>query len=115
MKDYSINIRPYPKQVRVSYRGTLLANTRRALQLDETGHGQVLYFPIEDVKMELFEATERRTHCPLKGDASYWSLTLAEENLDNLIWGYKNPFTGVSDICGYVAFYHDRVDIESCD
>ena len=112
MKDYKIDIHPYPKQVRVAYKGTLLASTRRALQLEETGHEQVLYFPIEDVKMELFEPSQHLTHCPLKGDASYWSLNLPEEKLDKLIWAYKNPFAGVSDIGGYVAFYRDRVDIE---
>jgi len=112
MEDYKIDINPYPKRVRVCYKGTTLADSRSALQLEETRHGQVLYFPMADVNMDLLEASDHQTHCPLKGDASYWSLHLDGESLDNLIWAYKHPFEGVSQIDGYVAFYQDRVDIE---
>ena len=115
MKEYSIDIQPYPKRLQVSYKGTILANTLRALQLHETGHQDVFYIPIEDVQMELFEPSKQQTHCPLKGDASYWSLNLPEEKLDNLIWAYEAPYQSVSDIGGYLAFYQGRVEIQISD
>ena len=115
MKDYSIDIQPYPKKLQVSYKGTLLANTRRALQLNETGHQPVFYIPIKDVNMELFKPSERQTHCPLKGDATYWTLQLPGEKFDSLVWAYETPFPSVSDIHGCLAFYQDSVEIKISD
>ena len=34
----------------------------------------VLYVPEADVDSGLLEPTDHRTHCPFKGDASYWSV-----------------------------------------
>lgn len=115
MKDYSITVQPYSKRVRVLYKGTLLANSRSALQLNETGHQQVFYIPIKDVNMELFEPSDQLTHCPFKGDANYWSLKLPGEKVDNLVWAYETPHPGVSDIHGCVAFYRDSVEIQISD
>lgn len=112
MKDYRIAIHPFPDQVRVSYNGVELAKTRNALLLDETGHNRVFYIPLADVRMELLEHSQHQTHCPLKGDASYWSLKLPGEEQENLIWAYQQPFAEVAEIAGHVAFYQDRVDIK---
>ena len=37
----------------------------------EFGRLPVFYFPLEDVRMDVMEATDRRSHSPLKGEASY--------------------------------------------
>ena len=115
MKEYSIDIQPFPKQLQVLYDGTILACTRKALQLHETGHPQVFYIPVKDIQMELFEPSQHKTHCPFKGDASYWSLKLPGENIDNLAWAYRTAHQDVSDISGYLAFYQDRVEIQITD
>jgi uncharacterized protein (DUF427 family) len=41
--------------------------------LHESGLQPVYYFPPEDVRAEVLEPSDRHTHCPKKGDASYYT------------------------------------------
>ena len=52
----------------------------------ETRLPTVFYFPRDDVRMELLVKTELRTHCPFKGDASYWTLTAGDASVENGAW-----------------------------
>ena len=54
--------------------------------------------------------TERRTHCPYKGDASYYSIQEGGRTADNAVWSYEHPLADVAEIAGYLAFYPDRVE-----
>src|SRR3954462_3519191 len=70
--DHPISISPNPKRVRVSAGDVLIADTSRALSLEEASYPPVQYIPREDVRMALLSRSERTTHCPYKGDASYF-------------------------------------------
>ncbi|KAH6607551.1 hypothetical protein Trco_003864 [Trichoderma cornu-damae] len=37
-----------------------------------------VYFPPESVKKEFFRETDLSTHCPWKGDASYYSIEVGD-------------------------------------
>ena len=56
--------------------------------------------------------TDRVTHCPYKGDASYFSIAAGGQTLENSIWTYETPFPAMREITGYLAFYPDKVTIE---
>jgi acyl-CoA thioesterase II len=89
----------------------LLAESDRCLVVKESDHVDQLYFPIDDVRWEHFTATDHHTICPFKGEASYWSFAAGDEALENVVWGYPEPFDEVAFITGHVAFYADRFDI----
>jgi uncharacterized protein (DUF427 family) len=89
-----------------------VAESDRVLVLRERGHDPVPYFPVEDVRTELLEPSERRSHCPFKGDAAYWSLRGEGARSDDAVWSYPEPFEEVADLRGHMAFYPDRVTIE---
>ncbi len=76
--DRTITIEPSSKRVRVIFNGKTIADSLCAALLLEGGHMPVYYFPREDVRMDLLARTARRTHCPYKGDASYWTLQVGE-------------------------------------
>src|ERR687891_1731390 len=86
--DYEITFEPSPKRVRVAVGDTVIADTTRARLLRESGHMPVYYFPREDVRMDLLSRTDRSTHCPFKGDASYWSVEVAGQTRANAVWSY---------------------------
>ena len=71
---HSVRLEPVPRRVRVDFAGTTVADTDRALYMFETGHLPVYYLPREDVRFDLLEPSPTSTHCPVKGDASYWSV-----------------------------------------
>ncbi len=72
--DHPITITANPKRVRVSAGGVVIADTTHALTLKEASYPAVQYVPREDANMALLPRTERTTHCPYKGDASYFSI-----------------------------------------
>ena len=68
-----IDVRVTSRPVRIELDGQVLAETTRARMLFETGIHTRFYVPKEDVRGELTPTT-RRSYCPYKGEASYWSL-----------------------------------------
>ena len=108
--DHPITIFPATKRVRVMFAGRVVADTTRALTLKEASYRPVHYVPRSDVDMTLLARTEHSTHCPYKGDASYFSINAGGRVAENAIWSYEHPFAGVAEIAGYVAFYPSRVD-----
>jgi len=99
-----------PKRVRVVFNGATVADSVGAALLFETGHLPVYYFPRADVDLRFLRRTDHRTHCPYKGDASYWSLSAGEWVQENAVWSYEHPLPGVPQIEGWLAFYWDKVD-----
>ena len=105
-----ITITPSAARWVVRADGAILAETERALELREGSYPPVLYIPREDARMDFLRASSHRTHCPYKGDASYFSLCLATGLEPDAVWSYENPLPGVSAIAGHLAFYPTRVD-----
>jgi uncharacterized protein (DUF427 family) len=108
--DHPISIAPHAGRVRVVFNGRTVADTTRALLLQETTYKPVFYIPREDADMSAFERTRHSTHCPYKGDASYYSMRVGERTSENAIWSYEQPFPAVAEIEGRLAFYPNRVD-----
>jgi uncharacterized protein (DUF427 family) len=110
--DHPITITANPRRVRVTAGDTVIADTTHALTLKEASYPAVQYVPRADAKMELLKRTDRVTHCPYKGDASYYSIAADGKTVENAIWTYETPFPAMTDISGYLAFYPDKVRIE---
>jgi uncharacterized protein (DUF427 family) len=110
--DHPITITPNPRRVRVTAGDIVIAETTKALTLKEAKYPAVQYVPRQDANMALLERTDRVTHCPYKGDASYYSVKADGKTLDNAIWTYETPFPAMTEISGHLAFYPDKVKIE---
>lgn len=108
--DHPITIAPSTERVRVMFNGQAVADTTRALVLKEASYKPVFYIPREDAKMVLTERTAHSTHCPYKGDASYYTIKAGGRVAENAIWSYETPFPAMKEIEGHLAFYPDRVD-----
>ena len=106
--DYRLAVSPAGQRVRVSFRGELIADTQNALAMKEGDYPVVYYFPRKDVRMERLERSSHRTHCPFKGDASYWTVA----GVEDAAWSYEEPKESVAAIRGLLAFYPDRVTVE---
>lgn len=107
-----IDVLPTSRHVRVLVDGEVVADTRRASILYETGLPARYYVPKTDVRMELLTPTDSTTGCPYKGFASYWSVTVGGTTHDDLAWGYRTPLPESAGVAGLVCFYNERVDIE---
>ena len=108
--DHPITITPNAKRVRVVLGGQIVADTTHALSLKEASYPAVLYIPRADAKMDLLTKTANSTHCPYKGDASYYSVSAGGKTAENAVWSYEAPFPAMAEIKEYLAFYPNRVD-----
>lgn len=108
--DHPITITANPARIVVTVAGRVVADTTRALTLQEASYPPVNYIPITDVDRSLLERTENTTYCPFKGDASYYSIPVGGEVSANAIWVYEDPHSAVAPIKDHVAFYPNRVE-----
>ena len=70
------------------------------------------YFPRQSVNMAFMRASETRTHCPWKGDASYYTLEVNGKVNSDAAWFYPEPKPAADKIKGRVAFWRG-VEIRS--
>ena len=108
--DHPITITPNPHRIRVMLGGFIIAETTQALTLQEASYPPVQYIPRQDVHMDLMESTDHKTHCPYKGEASYFTATGGGLVRENAAWSYEEPFPAVAAIKEYLAFYPNKVD-----
>jgi uncharacterized protein (DUF427 family) len=108
--DHPITIARNAKRVRVRFAGKVIADTTRALRLQEASYPAVNYIPRADVDMAALTPTSHHTHCPYKGEASYFTIAAGGREADNAVWSYEQPFPAMAEIKEHLAFYPDRVD-----
>ncbi|MET3906576.1 uncharacterized protein (DUF427 family) [Bradyrhizobium sp. S3.3.6] len=108
--DHQISIEANPSRIVVKIGRKTVADTSAALTLREASYPPVQYIPRRDVDMTALTRTEHTSHCPYKGDASYYSIPVGGDRSVNAVWTYEAPFEAVAQIKDYVAFYPDRVD-----
>jgi uncharacterized protein (DUF427 family) len=108
--DHPITIETNHRRVRVVFNGRVVADSTRALTLKEASLRPVQYIPRADADMRLFERTAQSTHCPYKGDAAYFSLSVDGRTAENAVWTYETPYPAMAVIKDYLAFYPARVD-----
>jgi uncharacterized protein (DUF427 family) len=104
-----IKTAPVGRVVRVTLKGELIAESRDALAMNEGSYPTVYYFPRKDVKMNRLVRTSHKTHCPFKGDASYFSVANGPENA---VWSYEQPYDEMVAIKDRLAFYTDKLEIK---
>jgi uncharacterized protein (DUF427 family) len=110
--EHPITIDPTGKHVVVRVNGDIVADTYRALQLQESTYAAVQYIPFEDVVQDGLTRTDTSTYCPYKGEAAYYSVTSAGgDTVDDVIWFYEQPYPAVAAIAGHVAFYPDKAEV----
>jgi uncharacterized protein (DUF427 family) len=112
---HRVSAKPSQARVRVSFKGEVIADSRDAVELHESMSSSsvlapvVYYVPRKDVKMERLARTAHSTHCPFKGDASYFSLV---DGPENAVWSYESPYDEMVALKGRLAFYPDKFDIK---
>lgn len=113
----------------------LVAESTATLRVEELGRPPALYFPVGDVRFELFRAEDRTTSDDVKGTARLWSMEAAAgegagsppaatwdgpdvatvPDGTGVLWRYTAPGSGLDWLSAYAAFDHERVRVELVD
>ncbi len=64
------------------------------------------YFPADAITKEYFKPSGTHTHCPWKGEASYYTLNVEGKENPDAAWYYPEPKDAAKEIKGYVAFWN---------
>ena len=86
--------------VRATWNGSVIAESDRTILVEGNQ-----YFPPGDVKAGLLESSDTMTHCPWKGDASYYHVTADGKRNEDAAWYYPGPYDAASGIKDYIAFW----------
>ena len=113
--DHPITITPTGARVVVRSGEHVIADSEAALTLREASYPAVQYIPIGDVDNDLLRPSDTQTYCPFKGDASYYTVAIGDDEIVDAVWRYEQPYDAVREIAGHVAFYADRVEISIAD
>jgi uncharacterized protein (DUF427 family) len=109
--EYTVRFEPTGKRVRVYFGGVPVADSTHVRMLFETAHLPVYYFPLEDLRMDLLVPTDHHTHCPYKGEASYYSVKVGDKVAENAVWRYPEPLAEApQELATLVAFYWNKMD-----
>ncbi|MEP3345658.1 MAG: DUF427 domain-containing protein [Litoreibacter sp.] len=92
--------------------GAVLGESANVIELSEGDLAPVLYVPRADLAMAFFDKTDTSTHCPYKGDATYYTFQAKSGPIPDAAWSYEAPIDGMEAIAGHLAFYSDKVTVE---
>jgi uncharacterized protein (DUF427 family) len=110
---HTITVEPFDGVVTVVFSDAILASTDEALVLREADYPPVFYIPFKDIYFELLKRSDTSTHCPYKGNASYWNASAVGEAVNDVMWAYERPYDEMAAIKDHGAFYPDKVRIEA--
>ena len=90
--DHPITISPAEGKVRVTVAGRIVAESTRALRLEEKGYPPVYYLPRNDADMSLLVRTTHYTYCLVRTRviAPTTAFLSADRNLNTLFGRTKN-------------------------
>jgi uncharacterized protein (DUF427 family) len=101
--------------ITAEFNGTQVGQSSNVLICHESGYPKRYYFPFKDIEQQYVEKTDFQTHCPYKGNASYWTLSVQGKKEENALWGYEDPSRDALKLRGRVSFYETKVDISIWD
>ena len=104
-RHYSV-IESYNRKLTIKYKNNVIAESTNALILKEVGksvYNPVFYLPKEVILIKLELEPKRQSHCPIKGDATYWNIE-SDFTKNYFAWSYEEPLPRSKKIKGYIAF-----------
>ncbi len=81
------------------YNDTIIAESD-STELVEGNH----YFPPESIKKAYFTPSDKKSVCPWKGKASYYTIHVGDDQVLHGAWYYPSPSSAADHIKGYLAF-----------
>jgi len=105
-----VHVSDSPRHVRVMFGGETIADSKRVKLVREPEVLPAYYFPKEDVRTDLFVPSRHTSGCPVKGEASYWSVQVGNQRAENATWSYTAPLSEVANLRDHFTFEWPKMD-----
>ena len=83
-----------------SWNGTVIAESDDIVTVEGNA-----YFPRESIRGDVLRPSSTTSHCPWKGEASYFSLEVDGKTNADAAWTYEAPKDAAKEITGRLAFW----------
>ena len=83
-----------------TWNGTVIAESDDIVTVEGNA-----YFPLSSVAPGVLTPTDTTSHCPWKGDASYFSVVADGQTNTDAAWTYRAPKEASAEITDRVAFW----------
>ena len=94
-----LNIK-FAKKIKTIWNNQIVAESDKTVVI-ENNH----YFPKDSIKNKFLKESDTHTHCPWKGEASYFSINVDGEINKDAACYFPNTSHAAKAIEGYVAFW----------
>ncbi len=108
-----LSIMPFDGVVNVLFSDAIVASTDNAKLVQEPGSEPVFYIPFEDIYFDFLRKTNSMSKCPVKGSASYWSVSAVGEAAEDFMWAYETPNPEAIGIARHGAFDESAATIDA--
>ena len=108
--EHILYLEPVPKRIRGQVAGETIVDTRRGYMLHETGQLIQWYIPLEDVRRDLLELSNRHTSDRYKGEAFYYNVRAQDRFEPDAAWRYQQPPQEMPQLAGLIAFVFEQLD-----
>jgi uncharacterized protein (DUF427 family) len=105
-----VHVSESPRHVRVIFNGETIADSKHAKLVREAEVLPIYYFPATDVRANFFSATQHKTACPYKGEASFFTIGVGDKQAENAAWSYPAPLPEAAEIANHIAFEWNKMD-----
>ena len=96
------------RQVEVFVDDVKVASSQRPLMVFETQITPRIYLPKDDVDDTFLTPTDTSSHCPYKGDASYYTIKVNGHSIEDAAWYYLKPIPEAPRLTGKIAFWPEK-------
>ncbi len=101
---------PTARHIRAEFNGEIVAESKNAMLLRESGYEIHYFFPIDDVRMDLLTATDFSKESRVKGNTKHWTLQVGERIAENAAFTYAEQLDGRPDVSDYITFEWSAID-----
>lgn len=98
------------RRVRVIFGDETIADSINAMLLIESLYELHYYFPENDVRMDLLEASDHTESSGYKGTSHFYNVRVGEKIAEHGAWAYPESKDNRPNLEGYIAFVWDKMD-----
>ena len=109
---HRVDVLESSRRVEIKAGGETIAESDRPKLLFETGLPARVYLLRADVRPGVLEPSETSTHCPYKGEATYWGVRAGGRLLEDTAWAYEAPLPEALKAAGHLSFDGEGIEIE---
>ena len=110
--DHKVEEKTLHERLQVRAGEETIADSSEAIEVDEDEHSPRFYIPRSGIDMQRLQKSETVTHCPFKGQASYYHLKIDGKTMENAAWSYEEPYEEHLALKDLIAFHDEKPEIE---